>query len=100
VYNSLGKGAGKFRINHAEVKVLVASAFKFLVLVQIADEISTVRCLLLTSDRLPASDFASPDDIARAIARVPFRDAIRRSLMIWSSLTPKFRSHGQTQVMR
>jgi long-chain acyl-CoA synthetase len=54
VYDSLGKDAARYIINHSSVKVVVVSAFKFPALSQIASEIPTVTHILLTSDRSPS----------------------------------------------
>jgi long-chain acyl-CoA synthetase len=54
VYDSLGKDAAQYIINHSGVKAVVVSSFKFPALMQIVADIPTVGHILVTTDSIPA----------------------------------------------
>jgi long-chain acyl-CoA synthetase len=54
VYDSLGKDAAQYIINHAGVKAVVVSAFKFPALLQIVSDIPSVTHILVAADSIPA----------------------------------------------
>lgn len=59
VYDSLGKDAAQYIINHAEVKLLLASPFKWEAAQNVLKETPTVNYLVYSGDKMPQTDIGS-----------------------------------------
>ena len=55
VYDSLGRDAAKYIINHAEVKLVIVSTFKFPALCALLDDVPCVNTISVMADVVPTS---------------------------------------------